>query len=278
MEHEDKNMKLTISPNPQGILRVMAVAVLASLTLFLLIQAKVSFKDIGRDPLSPHTISVSAEEKRVAKPEDIVALVSFTIHRENAALTVARDDVSASSAKVVGYLKGQGVEEKDIKATSYNMYPQEKDNGGCTCAPGVDCRCLPRITIKTFVVEETFLVKVRKLESAGEVIAGVSREGVNQISSLQFIVDDVAAERLKKEAREAAIAKAREEAKTLAKSLGVRLKGLVNFNEYGGPIYYEKYGRGGDLATGASATPPVPTIAPGENEISANVTLIYEVR
>lgn len=279
MENESKEVKLLFTPNPQGAFRFLMALVLLTLFLFLAVSAKNAFERGGRDPIARNTISVNATAKRSVKPD--IAQASFTIRKENASLETARNEVSTLSNKVTDFLKNKGVEEKDIKSMSFNIYPQERDESiPCIVTPGSsDYRCPPHKTIKTFVVEETFEVKMRDLNKVGELIAGVSAAGVNQISSLRFTVDDGVSERLRKEARDEAIAKAREEAKKLSKSLGVRLGDLVNFNEYGGsepPIIYSRFAKEG--LGGDAIAAPSPTIAPGENEIVSIVSLLYEIR
>lgn len=274
MNFESKDFKLAVEPHPQGIMRLLIVLVLIGLAFFLFLSAKNAFEK--PDELK-NTINVSKEAKRFVKPD--IARASFSIRKEDASLKKAQDEVASLSNKVVEYLKGQGVEEKDMRTISYNIYPQEIDRTP-PCLPGPlgDYRCPPRTTTKTFVVETTYDVKIRDLGKVSEIIAGTVRAGANQISSLQFVVDDPVMERLRKEAREEAIKKARDEAKTLAKNLDVRLGDLISFSEFGPPLpIYGRFaleGKGGDFA----AAPPQPSIAPGESEIVSSVTLVYEIK
>lgn len=273
MEHESKEVKLQISPNPQGPIKYLVFLVLGALVLFLLAGAKNELKH--KDDI-PNTISTSASARRSVKPD--TAIASFSIRKENASLEIARNEVSTLSTKVVDFLKREGVAEKDIKSTSYNIYPQESyDSRPCVLSSGTSIACPPRPTAKTFVVETTYEVKMHDLDKVGSLIAGVSESGVNQISSLRFTLDDVNMEKLRAEARDEAINKAQEKAKILARSLNVRLDGLVNFSEGGGeqPMYYDRsFGKGGMMEV---ASAPAPSIAVGENEVVSSVTLVYEI-
>jgi len=80
------------------------------------------------------------------------------------------------------------------------------------------------------------------------------------------------------EARDEAIADAKEKAKALAKELGVSLVRIVSFTESNGgypyPLYDKAYGMGGAVAQSA----PAPEISTGENKYTSNVTIVYEIR
>jgi uncharacterized protein YggE len=118
------------------------------------------------------------------------------------------------------------------------------------------------------------MVKIRKIEDAGKVLGVIGTTGVSDISGLNFEVDEQ--DEKVREARKMAIDDAREQAKQLAKDLGVKLGDIVSFNESGNypmPMYYVK-----DMALGmggsAESTPEIPT---GESEITSNVTIVYEI-
>ncbi|MEK7649775.1 MAG: SIMPL domain-containing protein [Patescibacteria group bacterium] len=274
MEQEKEGFKVSVSSRGGGAMRWLTIIVFVSLALFLLVAAKNMYRS---QDYPTRTISVSAEEKRVVKPD--IGLVTFTIREENASLEKARDAASKKSQAVVDFLKKNGIEDRDIKTTAYNIYPQEEyDYRPCVSSDGASVVCPPRKGEKKFIVQESFSIKVRKLDTIGSITTGVTQAGVNEIGQLQFTVDDEVLERLKFEAREAAIEKAREQAKVLAGNLGVRLGKLAGFNEYGGgPLYYGRdMGKGG-IAMEASVA-PAPSIQVGENEIIANVSLIYEIK
>ena len=222
MEQETKNVRMSLEPNPQGPIKYFMYLVLLSLFVFLGVSAKNALERGGRDPLERNTISVAGEAKRFTKPD--VAIASFMVRQENASLKTAQDEVSTLTNRVVEYLKKEGVAEKDIKSTSFNIYPQERDDSYlCAYTPGTDYKCPPRKTIKTYIVASTHEVKMRDLGKVGSLISGVADAGVNQIGSLRFTVDDAVFEKLQKEARDEAISKAREGAKKLSRSLNVRL-------------------------------------------------------
>lgn len=247
-------------------------AVLVVLTLFLM----VNINHISNTATTTNTVSFDGEGRVFAKPD--IAAVSFSILTEAVTSKVAQDDNSKKSQKVVDFLKSQGIEEKDIKTSGYNVYPQY---GYPKPIPlGVEVQSYPapdyypsNPKITGYQVSQSFEVKVRDLERVSAILDGLVTAGANQVNNLGFQIDDI--EKVKNEARELAIKNAKEKASTLKKQIGIRLGKIVNYYEGGGgyPVYMlkaEANGRGGD--TGG------PSVPAGENEIVMNVTITYQIR
>ncbi len=111
---------------------------------------------------------------------------------------------------------------------------------------------------------------MEKLQSLGAV-------GVSDLSGPNFSIDNE--ENLQAEARKKAIDDAKAKAEALADDLGVKLGRVANFSEggrYGGPIYYGKEMMAVDSSTGSAPAPA--NIPKGENTISSDVTITYELR
>jgi uncharacterized protein YggE len=84
--------------------------------------------------------------------------------------------------------------------------------------------------------------------------------------------------KLKMEAREEAIKDAKKQAQALAKNLGVKLKKITSFYDNSDTMYppYYAEGMGGAMMSKADmrTSPEIPT---GENKITANVSITYEI-
>ena len=118
-------------------------------------------------------------------------------------------------------------------------------------------------------------ITVNDTEQAGELLSGVGSRGADNVSSLQFVVEDE--ESVQREALVNAIADARENAEELAKALGVSLDKIVGYNELGGvsPMYrMEQSAMANDAGMGG-ASPQIPI---GENRIQTGVQVIYKIR
>ncbi|MBY0294197.1 SIMPL domain-containing protein, partial [Patescibacteria group bacterium] len=119
--------------------------------------------------------------------------------------------------------------------------------------------------------------KVRDTAKAGDLLAGVGGKGATEVSGLNFTFDNPDA--VQDEARNEAIADAKEKAEVLAKQLGVSLVRVTAFNESGSgyprPMMYsamDSYGKAGAVAQVA------PEISVGQNQVTNDVSVTYEIR
>jgi hypothetical protein len=107
-------------------------------------------------------------------------------------------------------------------------------------------------------------------------LSGIGEFGATNISGLSFSQDNQDA--LVREARDKAIKDARDQAKALAKSLGVNLGDIISFYEnqgYPSPMYYAK---GSAMGMGGGEIADSARVPSGENKIISNVTITYEIK
>ncbi|KKW44739.1 MAG: hypothetical protein UY90_C0002G0020, partial [Candidatus Peregrinibacteria bacterium GW2011_GWA2_54_9] len=97
----------------------------------------------------------------------------------------------------------------------------------------------------------------------------------NNVSGIQFLMDDMAA--LRDRARSESIAKAKKQAEDLAEELGMSLGKLTSYGEDISSFPDTGYGKGGYGGGGGTvmAEGPVPI---GEQEFTLRVYLTYELR
>jgi len=256
-------------------LMMTLVAVGVVLALFLAVKTLEEIKGyglIGKDIPAQTTISVSGKGEITVIPD--IATVSFSVITEGAVVSDAQESATKKMNAAIAVVRSLGVEEKDIKTTGYNISPRyEYSKIGVPCT---EWGCPPGKQILTgYQVSQNVSVKIRKIADAGKILSKLGETGVSDISGLTFSIDkeDV----VKNDARGKAIDDAQAKAKVLAKQLGVSLVRVVSFSESGNyPIYYAK---GAALGMGGSdASAPVPEIPVGENTITSNVTITYEIR
>lgn len=218
-----------------------------------------------------NVISVEGTGKATAVPN--IATISFTTMGEGKTASQAQDEATKKNNVALALLKEKGVDEKDIKTTSYNLspkysYPQPCYNTGVPCV-------YDEQRIIGYQVQQSTEVKVRDLAKVGDLLSALGDSGAGQIYGPNFTVEDEDAVRA--EARKEAIEEARAKAKVLARDLGVRLVRVVSFSESGGgypmPFYRSDMGMGGAMEVKAA-----PEVAPGENEIVSQVYITYEIR
>lgn len=271
-----------MTPTEQDIVRTnywmkMAGAVaLAVLALFLLAATVYAFKSIryvGSGVAASNTISVSGDGEVFAVPD--TATFSVTIQEKGKDVAAAQTVATKKNNDIVAYLKEAGVDAKDIQTADYNVNPQyEYSNGLCTsgyCQPGTQ-------KLIGFEVTQTLTVKVKDTDKAGDLLSGVGTRGASSVSGLSFTIDDQ--DKLEADARDKAIADAKAKAEKLAGSLGVSIVRVVGFSENAYQPYYA-YGRGGvamDAVASKVESAPSPEIPTGQNKITSNVNITYEIR
>jgi uncharacterized protein YggE len=257
-------------------------AVTILLAVFLGVKAINTIKEysyIGKGVYPTNTITVSGTGEVFSIPD--TGSFSFSVNETGKAVKDAQDKASTKMNAILEALKGMGIEDKDIKTVGYNSGPKYEWRQA-TCPPydpsNPTYYCPPGKNILTgYEVSQTISVKVRKTDDAGVALTKVGELGATNISSLEFVVDDMDA--VKAEARDKAITDAKDKAKVLSKSLGINLVKIISFSDSGDypPVYYGASSM--ELkAMGGDAVPAVPQVPVGENKIVSNVSITYEVR
>jgi len=206
-----------------------------------------------------NSIIISETGEVYASPD--LAVIIFTVIKEAKTVTDSMNENSATMNNVISAVKEQGIEDKDVKTTSFNIRPRYEYSEGT----------FGKRVLVGYEVIQKLQVKIRDLGKIGTIIEKATSSGANEISDLQMTIDNQ--DELKKQAREQAIAKAKVKAEELTSQLGVKLGKLVSFNEsfyvprYDTEVYMEKAAGGGE----------VPDIQTGENKISVSIVITYEI-
>lgn len=222
--------------------------------------------DRSPSPVAPGTITVSGEGKIAIMPD--IAEMSFGVTTGvQTTAKAASDKVSNDMRKILVAVKEQGIQDKDITTENFYLNPVYDWNDG-------------RQRLRGYEATQSLRVKVRDLEKVGDVLTAATDNGANQAGGVRFTLEDP--EGKKDEARTEAIANAKRKAEELAAQLGQRLGDVQSFSENGGgwypPVMYarDEYAVGGAGATNAAAMPaPIPA---GEQDLTVNVTITYELR
>ena len=220
------------------------------------------FKWIGALPISVtqtqkmSTFDATGEGKVVVVPDQ--AVLSMGVQEEGLNLKQVQEAVNKKMASLTKSLKEMGINEKDIKTTGYNYYPDYNNKN------------LYRAYANVSVV-------VRDLEQVSPVMDLIGKLGLDDVSGPTFGLSDELMNKTVKEARSLAIDKAKAKAEELAGLAGMRLGRIVNVVEGSNrsPNYLMREALpitgGGDM-NAKTATP----IEPGSSEVSVSVTLSYE--
>ncbi len=255
----------------KNILGMALIGVLMVIGVSAIVLTRVVYK--STDPASSRTFSVNGEGEAFAVPD--IAEFSFgVISQGGVNLDALQEDNVKKTNNIIAYLKEQGVKDEDIKTSGYNVNPQYQY---FECRTGV----CPPPKITGYEINQQVQVKVRDLTKAGSFLSGVVAKGANNVSGLNFTIEDPMA--IQNEARKEAIERAQSQAKEVAKAGGFRLGKLIAIQENGGgsPVPYMAYGQGGtaDMAVSSVENKAIElSVAPGSNEVVINITLVYEIK
>jgi uncharacterized protein len=243
--------------------KVFLLPVIAATTFFILLFTFT--KLFGPIPFSVSSVTtqksttfdVTGTGKVSVKPD--IASVSVGISATGPTVKAAQDQINNVSNKVSQALKSLGIDPKDIETTNYNVNPEYDYTNGQK--------------IKGYASTTNLLVKVREIEKINQVIDTATANGANQVSGVNFEVDDKT--KAENEARQKAVDEAKKKAEDAAKIAGFKLGRIVNYSEnlgnFGGPVPMV---RALDAKGNAENTTQV---EPGSTDITVNVTLSYDL-
>jgi len=221
----------------------------------------------------PSTIVVSGSADVFASPD--VAVITFDVSKESKVVADAQAQVNKIITDVKNSLQAKGIADKDIKTQYYNTNPVYDYTQSPVKCTEFACPPSQNQVLRGYQVMQNIEVKIRKIDASGDVLTLLGSKGVTNISGVSFSIDDPEAK--KAEARKQAIDSAKQKAEVLANQLGVRIVRVVNFNEDGSPMY-PMYRMGAMDMKSEVAAPVAVTLPMGENKITSNVTITYEIR
>ena len=209
---------------------------------------------------TPATITITGYSKINYIPDEAVITAGVLIEGQDPKDIQMKSDNLMKG--LVNFLKEEGIEEKNLKTTRYNLSPKyDFENYN---------------QIIGYSLDQTLEVRLKDFSKVGEIVAGLTRNGANEIKGLSFVLSDEAEKNLKKEARELAIADAYQNLDNLKKSLNIKNVKLIGFSEDGNqPITYQRLDATLQNEYLKSSISP---ILAGENEFVSNVYLVFELR
>ncbi|HWC57416.1 MAG TPA: SIMPL domain-containing protein [Candidatus Paceibacterota bacterium] len=244
------------------------------LALFLLAATLVKIKQyrfIGTGVAPANTITVTGTGDIEKAPD--TARISFTVAQESKVVADAQQTVTTKVNAITSALEKLGIDSAAIKTDSYSSYPQYDYPPTPPCVSGTVCKSATPV-LRGYQVAHAITVSVKDLTKVPDVLKVLGDNQVTDLSGPNFgFADD---HEVANEARDAAIADAKNQAELLAKSLGVHLGQIVSFSEGNSgapvPLYAAK-----DMATSAGVG-EAPALPIGNQKVASTVTLVYEIR
>jgi len=261
------------------------------LVAFFAVKTIAEIKSYGVVKGQPaNTITLTGHGEVQAVPD--IADVSFTITKDAKTVKDAQAAVATVEKSALDSLKQNGVADADIQTTDSSFNPTYTTKRGvCPLTPAVPVTptnsansavAMPPTyycggdtqVITGYEAYESITVKVRNTDNVGTIMQSLGTVGVSNLNGPNFTIDNPDA--LQAQARQKAITDAKTKAQALASDLGVSLGTVTSFNESGNnptPIYFDKAMSAG--AVPASAPAQIPK---GQNTISSDVTITYQIR
>jgi uncharacterized protein YggE len=234
-------------------------SVVATLILLAMTQAVMADDKAGE---LRRTIIVTGQGEVTAAPD--LAIVAVSVETSAAKAASAVGENATRSATVAAALKALIGKDDKLTTTRYSLDPRYEP-----AKPGQPTE--PRIT--GYVAHNEVQVETHKIDGAGALIDAAIAAGANRVSSLQFTLSN-RNEQLRA-ALEKAGAEARAQAESVAKALGVKLKGVISAATSTAPMVPPRFFEGRGMAAMA-ASPPTP-IEPGTVSVSASLQVTYEI-
>lgn len=246
---------MDMSTNKPILCSVVGVAVL--LATFLGVKSYVALHPRSL-PLEQATVTVSGEGEAVGIPD--IATITFSVVEQGDTVAAVTEATNTAMANIVSVMKGAGIADADIKTTAYNLYPR------------YDYTKFSRGEIVGYDLTQSVTVKIRHLDTIGEVIDAATQAGANDVSSPAFEIDDP--DQVKTVARAEAFEKAKAKADSLATAAGVSLGDIVTFSEDDGRSIYPSY-YGYESLSVEKDFDVGTTIEPGSQEVQVTVSVTY---
>lgn len=212
----------------------------------------------AQQPETPQ-IRVQGQGSVSVRPDVAIITLGAAVRRETA--QQAFEDANTLVGSLTQFLRAQGIAERDITTRQFSLSPEFNRPEGDAA---------PRIV--AWRGTNLVSVKIRDFTTIGTVIDGAVRILGNdaQVSGIIFTVED--SDAAARQARQQAIAEARDHAEQIAAAAGVRLVRILSITETSSPPPMPV-----PLAAAAPAMRAVAEVAPGEQSISVSVEIVYEI-
>jgi uncharacterized protein len=204
-----------------------------------------------------HVITMSGHGEVQGQPDAAMLSAGVSVDAATAAAALSANNKRMQA--VITAIQKLGVPDKDIRTSNFSVSPQyaNSGNGG------------PHIT--GYQASNQVEVRLEDVNKLGVALDALANAGANQIHGVNFLIRNDAD--LLSQARIAAVAEARAKAETFAKAAGIGLGGILSISESGNEMPRPMYRAETVVVTGAR----VP-VAMGEQSVSADVTIVWEIK
>lgn len=203
--------------------------------------------------LTPN-VTVSGTGKLSVTPDQAIISIGAEIKDSDSSKAKSQND--EIMRKMIAFLKNSGISEKDYKTHRVQLnrihdYQTKEDH---------------------YVASQQLVITLKNIEKYESVMTGLLQAGANQIGGVQFISSQIAS--YETELRKKAVDDAKKKATDYASALNQSVGKAITISDQSQPFSPRMYAMNAEMATDASTQ----TIAIGEIELSATVTISFELK
>jgi uncharacterized protein YggE len=258
----------------------------------------------GGQPLG---VAVSGRGEVSAAPD--IAILNLGVESFASTVAAARGEANSAMASVMEVLEAREVPDEDSQTRHFRIRPRYTNREVTRCPeseaasaeptptatpapmlpPGVgmdmvvqeSCFTDRERVVTGYEVSNGITVKLRDLDTVGEIIGEVTNAGGDQIrfNGINFSIDDPS--RLQDEALTAAINDAVSKAGWVAETAGVQLGSLLHISEgfpSDGVYPAHLYGAAGSMAYAMDPAPSSAPVSGGTLEVTASVQALFSIK
>lgn len=216
-----------------------------------------------------NTITVVGSGDASGKPD--VAYIQLGVEVVDTDPGKALAQANEIIAKITKAVQDAGVAEADVQTRGFNLYPRDPMPQPMMAPAGEGTAPAAPQNARSYQAQIAIFVRVKDISKAGAVIDAGIKAGATNVYNLTFGIDDPA--KLEQQAREKAIANARERAQQLANTLNVTLGDPIVVDEsFGGGVTALAYNDNFKGAAGGASQ-----ISGGQLSISVNLKVTFSM-
>lgn len=200
-------------------------------------------------------ISVSGEGKVMIKPDHVI--INFGVNNVGKDATEVKKLNDETVDKVVKFIKKFGIAPTDFQTTNVSLnrnYDYEKKKYNYQASQSIS------ITLKDIAKYDSLMM-------------GLVDNGINNIDNVEFKSSKI--EEYKSEARKLAMKDAKHKAEDYVSVLNQKIGKAILINDSTQTYYPQPMYKGGMLAMAADASAPKETLAVGEIDVTATVSVSF---
>ncbi len=213
------------------------------------------------------TITVNGQYKTSMSPDK--AEIYLGVETQSTTARQSQQDSANIIQAIKSSLYALGLTSADIETTSYSIYPVYEYQA---CSSGT-CPTPSSPKLIGYKTSHMLKIKASNIDKVGQYLDAAVKAGANDVSSIVFTLSDSKRNQLYKQALTEAAKNAKASADAIAAGLGTHVTGIVSATE--GSTYAVPYYR--TLAAGAPESGAATDISPGMIEVSASLSVVYEI-